>query len=213
LTTAPTAELVKLSENAYRDVNIAFANELSVICDRLGIDVWEAVELANHHPRVNVLQPGPGVGGHCIAVDPWFIVDSAPDDTDLIRAARKVNDAKPHHLAGRIVEHARDLKDPVIACLGLAYKADIDDLRESPAITVVRELARADVGEILAVEPHVDALPPALDNLDNVTKASLEEALEKADVVVLLTDHRAFKDVPRKRLEGKRVFDARGVWR
>ena len=213
LTTAPTAELVKLSENAYRDVNIAFANELSVICDRLGIDVWEAVELANHHPRVNVLQPGPGVGGHCIAVDPWFIVDSAPDDTDLIRAARKVNDAKPHHLAGRIVEHARDLKDPVIACLGLAYKADIDDLRESPAITVVKELAGADVGEILAVEPHVDALPPALDNLDNVTKASLEEALEKADVVVLLTDHRAFKDVPRKRLEGKRVFDARGVWR
>ena len=213
LTTAPTAELIKLSENAYRDVNIAFANELSVICDRLGIDVWEAIELANHHPRVNVLQPGPGVGGHCIAVDPWFIVDSAPDDTDLIRAARKVNDAKPHHLAGRIVEAARDLKDPVIACLGLAYKADIDDLRESPAITVVRELAGADAGEILTVEPHIDALPPALEGLCNITKANLEEALEKADVVVLLTDHRAFKDVPRKRLEGKRVFDARGVWR
>ena len=213
VTDARSAEMTKLVENAFRDVNIAFANELSMIADTMDLDVWEVIRLANRHPRVNILQPGPGVGGHCIAVDPWFIVDSAPDDTELIRAARKVNDAKPHHLAGRVVEHARDLKDPVIACLGLAYKADIDDLRESPAITVVRELAGADVGEILAVEPHVDALPPALDNLDNVTKASLEEALEKADVVVLLTDHRAFKDVPRKRLEGKRVFDARGVWR
>jgi UDP-N-acetyl-D-mannosaminuronic acid dehydrogenase len=213
LTTAPTAELVKLSENAFRDVNIAFANELSVICDRLGIDVWEAVELANHHPRVNVLQPGPGVGGHCIAVDPWFIVDSAPDDTDLIQAARKVNDAKPLHLAGRIIDAARGLKNPVIACLGLAYKADIDDLRESPAVTVVKELAAANVGKILAVEPHVNAMPQELEGLDRVTKADLEEALDKADVVVLLTDHRAFKDVPPERLEGKRVFDARGVWR
>ena len=150
-TDARSAEMTKLVENAFRDVNIAFANELSMIADKQGLDVWEVIRMANRHPRVNILTPGPGVGGHCIAVDPWFIVDSAPDDTDLIRAARKVNDAKPHHLAGRIVEHARDLKDPVIACLGLAYKADIDDLRESPAITVVRELAGADVGEILAV--------------------------------------------------------------
>ena len=197
LTTAPTAELVKLAENAYRDVNIAFANELSVICDRLGIDVWEAVELANHHPRVNVLQPGPGVGGHCIAVDPWFIVDSAPDDTPLIRAARQVNDAKPHHLAGRIADAARRRDNPVIACLGLSYKADIDDLRESPAITVVKALAKAGAGIILAVEPHVEALPPELDGLEGVSMASLDEALERANIVVLLADHRAFKDVAR----------------
>ncbi len=213
LTTAPTAELVKLAENAYRDVNIAFANELSVICDRLGIDPWEAVELANHHPRVNVLKPGPGVGGHCIAVDPWFIVDSAPDDTPLIQAARKVNDAKPHHLVGKIKDAVQGLDNPVIACLGLAYKADIDDLRESPAIVVVRELAQAVAGDILAVEPHIDALPPELEGLKGVTKAELDEALEKADVVVLLADHQVFKDVDKKRLEGKLVFDARGVWR
>ena len=213
LTTAPTAELVKLAENAYRDVNIAFANELSVICDRLGIDVWEAVELANHHPRVNILQPGPGVGGHCIAVDPWFIVDSTPGDTLLIQAARKVNDAKPHHLVSRVKDAAQGLDNPVIACLGLSYKADIDDLRGSPAIVVVKELAQAVGGDILAVEPHVDALPPELENLKGVTKAELDEALDKADVVVLLTDHQVFKDVVRERLEGKLVFDARGVWR
>ncbi|MEE9318507.1 MAG: UDP binding domain-containing protein, partial [Rhodospirillales bacterium] len=199
--------------NAYRDVNIAFANELSIICDRLGIDVWEAVELANRHPRVNVLQPGPGVGGHCIAVDPWFIVDSAPADTPLIQAARKVNDAKPHHLADRIKESAQGLKNPVLACLGLAYKADIDDLRESPAITVVRALADAGIGEIRVVEPHVEVLPAELDGLEGVTKVDLDSALTEADIVVLLADHQAFKDVDRKRLEGKLVFDARGVWR
>ncbi len=213
LTAAPTAELVKLAENAYRDVNIAFANELSIICDRLGIDVWEAVELANRHPRVNVLQPGPGVGGHCIAVDPWFIVDSAPGDTPLIQAARKVNDAKPHHLADRIKESAQGLKNPVLACLGLAYKADINDLRESPAITVVLALADAGIGEIRVVEPHVEALPAELDGLKGVTKVDLESALTSADIVVLLADHKDFRDVPRERLKGKLVFDARGVWR
>ncbi len=217
LTTAATAELVKLSENAYRDVNIAFANELSVICDKLGIDPWEAVELANHHPRVKILQPGPGVGGHCIAVDPWFIVDSAPDDSDLIRAARKVNDAKPHHLAGRILDAAGAMANPVIACLGLAYKADIDDLRQSPAIAVVKELAGAEAGagpaKILCVEPHVRALPTELDGLDGVTLHDLDEALNEADIVVLLVDHKDFKEVAKDRLAGKRVFDARGVWR
>jgi UDP-N-acetyl-D-mannosaminuronic acid dehydrogenase len=208
LTTAPTAELVKLSENAYRDVNIAFANELSIICERLDIDPWEAIELANHHPRVNILQPGPGVGGHCIAVDPWFIVDSAPDNTGLIRAARKVNDAKPHHLAEQILAAAKAMDAPVIACLGLAYKADIDDLRQSPAITVVQALAEA--GEILAVEPHIQTLPP---ELGDVTLSSLDEALKRADIVVLLVDHRVFKDMDKSRLDGKKVFDARGIWR
>ena len=212
LTTAGTAELVKLSENAYRDVNIAFANELSVIADKLGIDAWEAVRLANHHPRVNILQPGPGVGGHCIAVDPWFIVDSAPDDSDLIRAARKVNDAKPHHLSGQVLNAAKDMNAPLIACLGLAYKADIDDLRQSPAITVVQDIA--DAGHpVLAVEPHIDALPPELDGLDGVSLASLDDALAQADIIVLLVDHKDFKAVDQGRLAGKTIFDARGIWR
>ncbi|MBT3306051.1 MAG: UDP-N-acetyl-D-mannosamine dehydrogenase [Alphaproteobacteria bacterium] len=213
LTTAPTAELVKLSENAYRDVNIAFANELSVISERLGIDPWEAIELANHHPRVNILQPGPGVGGHCIAVDPWFIVDSAPEDSDLIRAARKVNDAKPHHLAERVIAAAREQTAPVIACLGLAYKADIDDLRQSPAVTITRLLAEAGAGEILAVEPHVGSLPPELDAAPGVTLADLNEALARADIVVLLVDHKDFKELDPARLSDKQVFDARGIWR
>ncbi|NQV84119.1 MAG: nucleotide sugar dehydrogenase, partial [Rhodospirillales bacterium] len=213
LTTAPTAELVKLSENAYRDVNIAFANELSVISERLGIDPWEAIELANHHPRVNILQPGPGVGGHCIAVDPWFIVDSAPQHSDLIRAARKVNDAKPHHLAEQVIAAAKDVSSPVIACLGLTYKADIDDLRQSPAVTVVQRLIEAKAGKILAVEPHVQSLPPELDGTPGVSLANLDEALEAADIVVLLVDHKDFKDINRGRLSGKRIFDARGIWR
>ncbi len=213
LTTAPTAELVKLSENAFRDVNIAFANELSVICERLGIDPWEAVELANHHPRVNILQPGPGVGGHCIAVDPWFIVDSAPDHTGLIRAARKVNDAKPGHLAEQVIDAAREKTDPVIACLGLAYKADIDDLRQSPAMDVVRKLAEAEAGQILCVEPHIETLPAELEGVAGVSLSDLDEALDAAHMVVLLVDHQAFKQVARDRLSGKTVFDARGIWR
>ena len=213
LTTAPTAELVKLSENAFRDVNIAFANELSVICERLGIDPWEAVELANHHPRVNILQPGPGVGGHCIAVDPWFIVDSAPDHTGLIRAARKVNDAKPGHLAEQVIDAAREKTDPVIACLGLAYKADIDDLRQSPAMDVVRKLAEAEAGQILCVEPHIETLPAELEGVADVSLSDLDEALDAAHMVVLLVDHQAFKQVARDRLSGKTVFDARGIWR
>lgn len=212
LTTAATAELVKLSENAYRDVNIAFANELSVICDKLGIDPWNAVRLANHHPRVNILQPGPGVGGHCIAVDPWFIVDSAPDDSALIRAARAVNDAKPHHLSGQVIKAAEGMDSPVIACLGLSYKADIDDLRQSPAVTVVRDLSEAG-HTVLAVEPHIDALPPELEGLDGVTLAGLDEALDQARIIVLLVDHKVFKDVAEDRRVDKTVFDARGVWR
>jgi len=212
LTTAATAELVKLAENAYRDVNIAFANELSIISDRLGIDPWEAVRLANHHPRVNILQPGPGVGGHCIAVDPWFIVDSAPDDSGLIRAARKVNDAKPHHLSGQILAAGAAMASPVIACLGLSYKADIDDLRQSPAITVIQDLSQGGHA-VVAVEPHINTLPPELDGLDGVTLTSLDDALNNADIVVLLVDHKAFKEVHQDRLTGKTVFDARGIWR
>ena len=212
LTDAATAELVKLAENAYRDVNIAFANELSLITERLGVDVWEVVALANRHPRVNILKPGPGVGGHCIAVDPWFIVDSAPDETALIRAARAVNDAQPAAVVRLILAAAEKIKRPTVACLGLAYKADVDDLRESPAIAVVRAIAGSLDGRVLVVEPHVDELPDGLAELPGVAQASLDEALAEADVVVLLTDHRQFKDLDRARLDGKAVIDTRGVW-
>ena len=216
VTNARTAELSKLTENAYRDVNIAFANELSVICDRHKINVWELIQMANLHPRVDILAPGPGVGGHCIAVDPWFIVDSAPDDSGLIQAARQVNDAKPHHLSGQILSAAAEMASPVIACLGLAYKADIDDLRQSPAITVIQDLSQGG-HKVLAVEPHINALPHELDDLDGgiggVTLTSLDDALNGADIVVLLVDHKAFKEVDQDRLAGKTVFDARGIWR
>jgi len=214
LTSARTAELVKLSENAYRDVNIAFANELSLVCDRMGINVWEAVELANRHPRVNILQPGPGVGGHCIAVDPWFIVDSAPDDTALIRAARGVNDAKPAHIASQVLDAAGD--GAVIACLGLSYKADIDDLRESPAVEITAAIAQArpdTKGPVLVVEPHVAELPSELEKLNSVDLVDLEDALARAEVVVLLVDHQAFKAIPPERLKAKTVIDTRGIWR
>ena len=211
LTTAATAELVKLAENAYRDVNIAFANELSLVSDRLGLDVWEAVRLANHHPRVNVLNPGPGVGGHCIAVDPWFIVDSAPNHTALIQAARQVNDSKPRHIADQVLEAAArvDGQTPCIACLGLAYKADIDDLRESPAVKIAAMLAAAGKARVLAVEPYIQALP---DGLLGVELTTLDAALDAAQVVVLLVDHQPFRDMDRDRLQGKTVIDTRGVW-
>lgn len=211
-TDARTAELAKLAENAFRDVNIAFANELSMICDRLGINVWELIELANRHPRVNILQPGPGVGGHCIAVDPWFIVDSAPEQARLIRTAREVNDYKPRHLLEKIREKASQIKEPAIACLGLAYKADIDDLRESPAVWIVQELAKSFAGKILVAEPYIRDLPKSLADM-SVTLTNFESAIAEANIVVLLVNHSQFLNHPQKILDGKIVIDARGVWR
>ncbi len=212
LTTARTAEMAKLSENAFRDVNIAFANELSVICDRLGIDVWDMIRLANLHPRVGILRPGPGVGGHCIAVDPWFIVESAPEDAVLIRAARERNDGMPARVVDKVRQRVATMAHrPVIACLGLAYKADVDDLRESPAVDVVVRLVAADLGEILVVEPHVSALPPTLDDL-GLTLTDFDAALGRADVVLLLVDHRVFAKVGREQLRDKAVIDTRGIW-
>ena len=213
LTGARTAELVKLAENSFRDVNIAFANELSLVCERVGIDVWEAMALANRHPRVDILKPGPGVGGHCIAVDPWFIVDSAPEETVLIQAARQVNDGKPARVAAAVRAAAQQVAAPSIACLGLSYKANIDDLRESPALEITRTLAGEGIGDILVVEPHIDALPEALSGLANVELVDLDRALDEADVVVLLVDHQSFKSVDRTRLAGKAVIDTRGIWR
>jgi UDP-N-acetyl-D-mannosaminuronic acid dehydrogenase len=213
LTNARTAELAKLVENAYRDVNIAFANELSVICDRLGVNVWDLIELANKHPRVKILSPGPGVGGHCIAVDPWFIIAAAPDSTPVIRAARAVNDGKPELVFEKVKTAAARLRSPIIACLGLSYKADIDDLRESPALHIVERLAREKVGELLVVEPNVQQLPATLAKAKDVKLVELREALSTADIVLLLVDHRQFRRVDRDLLKPKITIDTRGVWR
>jgi UDP-N-acetyl-D-mannosaminuronic acid dehydrogenase len=211
VTDARTAEMCKLTENSFRDVNIAFANELSVICDGLGVNVWELIRLANRHPRVNILQPGPGVGGHCIAVDPWFIVHSAPAQAKLITQARHTNDGKPGWVVQKILDSANGISKPVIACFGLAYKPDVDDLRESPAVDIVARLASMAIGEVLAVEPYVTRLPDRLEQL-GVALSGLEAALTRADVLVLLVDHKPFKSIDRARFQGKSVVDTRGIW-
>ncbi len=208
LTDARTAELAKLAENAYRDVNIAYANELAAVCEQVGVDVWELVALANRHPRVNILRPGPGVGGHCVAVDPWFIVDAAPDRTPLIRAARAVNDARPAAVAARV--RAGLAPGASVACLGLAFKADVDDLRESPAVAVAAALAAAG-HPVLAVEPHARALPAAL--AGRAELVTLEDALARADAFALLVDHRAFAGLRRADFRGRPFTDTRGLVR
>ncbi|KHT46978.1 UDP-N-acetyl-D-mannosamine dehydrogenase [Vibrio sinaloensis] len=210
VTNARTAEMAKLTENSFRDVNIAFANELSVICDKLKINVWELIKLANRHPRVNVLSPGPGVGGHCIAVDPWFIVDSAPEEAKIIRQARLTNDAKPHYVINQVEKAADEFKRPVIACLGLAFKADIDDLRESPALQIVEELAAKNIGQVLAVEPNVNAIPEKLVNA-GVEQMALDAALETANIIVILVDHKQFKAADKTQFATKVVIDTRGI--
>lgn len=207
LTDARTAEMAKLVENSSRDVNIAFANELSVICDKLSINVWELIELANRHPRVNILQPGPGVGGHCIAVDPWFIVAAAPEEARLIRTAREVNDAKPHWVLERVRAKAERFKEPVIGCLGLSFKANIDDLRESPALEITLELIRSGVGRVMACEPNI------VPGKGDLPLYPLEEVLREADILLVLVDHEEFREVDRELLKEKVVIDTRGVWR
>lgn len=208
-----TAELTKLTENSYRDVNIAFANELSLICDELGIDVWELIDLANHHPRVDILQPGPGVGGHCIAVDPWFIVSTAPEQSNLIRTAREVNDYKPEWVLQKISDAIEQTGGEKIALLGLAFKPDIDDLRESPALEIARKTAENyPAVEVAIVEPNVNSLPSELSRFQNARLCELDSALADADVVSVLVDHSEFKS---------RVFapggeflliDTKGIW-
>jgi UDP-N-acetyl-D-mannosaminuronic acid dehydrogenase len=210
ITNARTAEMAKLTENSFRDVNIAFANELSVICDKLKINVWELVKLANRHPRVNILNPGPGVCGHCISVDPCFIVDIFPEEAKIIRQARLTNDAKPYYVIDKITKAADEFKRPVIACLGLAFKADIDDLRESPALQIVQELATRDIGDIIAVEPNIHVLPEKLSK-EGVQLATLEAALEVANVVVVLVDHKEFKAADSTQFSTKVVIDTRGI--
>ncbi|WP_076263100.1 UDP-N-acetyl-D-mannosamine dehydrogenase [Intrasporangium flavum] len=219
LTDATTAEMAKLTENAFRDVNIAFANELAEICEHVGLDVWEVIRMANRHPRVDILKPGPGVGGHCIAVDPWFIVSAAPEQARLIRAARETNDGRPRSVLDKIATALALAGKPggegaTVACLGLAFKADIDDLRESPALAITETFATEHPGtRVLAVEPHVDALPAGLAALPNVELAATAQAVREADVVVLLVDHAAFRSVSLGDLRGRELVDTRGLWR
>lgn len=206
LTSARTAETAKLVENAYRDVNIAFANELSLMAEDLGVDVWELISLANRHPRVNILSPGPGVGGHCIAVDPWFLVACAPKTTTLIRTTREVNEQKPRWVVQRILANAERFKNPRIACLGLAYKPDIDDLRESPALQIVRELNKKLDQPLRVVEPY-------LESHEEFDLMPLDDALADADIVVLLVAHAPFKKIAPNLLAEKIIIDTCGVLR
>lgn len=218
-TNARTAELCKLAENSFRDVNIAFANELSMICERLNINVWELIALANRHPRVNILQAGCGVGGHCIAVDPWFIVAQAPDEARLIRTAREVNDRKPHWVIEKVKATLADCaaaterkpSELIIACLGLAFKPDVGDLRESPALAITKQLAQWHRGTLWAVEPNISSLPTELQK--NVDMVPLDCALEQADLLILLVDHSPFKAIAPSALRQKWLVDCRGVWR
>ncbi|MBV7294236.1 UDP-N-acetyl-D-mannosamine dehydrogenase [Corynebacterium sp. TAE3-ERU16] len=215
LTDATTAEMAKLTENSFRDVNIAFANELSLISDRLGIDVWELIDLANHHPRVNILNPGPGVGGHCIAVDPWFIVSAVPEEAKLIRTAREINSGKPAYVVESLKSAAEEAgPQSKVAILGLAFKADIDDLRESPAVEITANLSQ-ELGshELLVVEPFVDKLPDSLAERPNVTMTEQASAIELADVIAVLVDHTQFKEISPTALAGKTVVDTRGLFR
>ncbi|MBR1818515.1 MAG: UDP-N-acetyl-D-mannosamine dehydrogenase [Neisseriaceae bacterium] len=219
ITNARTAEMSKLTENSFRDVNIAFANELSIICDKLSIDVWELIALANRHPRVNILQPGCGVGGHCIAVDPWFIVHKTPELAKIIHTARLVNDHKPQWVINKVNEaiieaskkSGKSVADIKIACLGLAFKADIDDLRESPALKITVQLADKYPNQVWAVEPNVNTLPQKLID-KNIELVALDIALQQADVLVLLVEHKEFKAVNIANSSAI-IVDTKGIWK
>jgi UDP-N-acetyl-D-mannosaminuronic acid dehydrogenase len=206
------AELVKLAENAFRDVNIAFANELARVCEVVGVDAWQAIGMANRHPRVNILTPGAGVGGHCIAVDPWFLVAGAPEETPLIRTAREVNDAVPRRIAARVREAASRFAAPRVACLGLAYKADVGDVRESPALAIAEEVSREGM-RVMVCDPHLATLPAALARRPNVTLCDAASAIAEADIVVVLVAHRPFAALDRAAFEGKVVIDVVGLLR
>ena len=201
VTNARTAEMAKLTENSCRDVQIAFANELSIICDKLDINVWELISLANRHPRINILQPGPGVGGHCIAVDPWFIVSKTPEDAQIIHTARKVNDEKPLWVINKVKLAVADFlqanpdktaKDVVVACYGLAFKPDIDDLRESPALYIANCITNLSAGKVLAVEPN---LRKDTDCIEGINIVSIDRALRESHINVILVKHKEFKKI------------------
>lgn len=210
-TTSKAAEMVKLVENSFRDVNIAFANELSMISDRMGIDVWEVIRLANRHPRVNILQPGPGVGGHCIAVDPWFIVHGDPEKARLIRTAREVNLDKTDHVIARAAAMIEADPGASVACLGLAFKPNIDDFRESPAVQVAAELAHRFPGRLRLVEPYARELPAAFCG-SGASLIELDSALADCEILIVLVDHDVFKAVSSEEFVDKGVYDTRGIW-
>lgn len=215
VTDARTAEMTKLTENSFRDVNIAFANELSIICEELNINVWELIRLANRHPRVNILQPGPGVGGHCIAVDPWFIISKTPDKAKLITTAREVNDSKPEWVLDKVkiaiaeylqINSTKAVKDIIVACYGLAFKPNIDDLRESPALSIAKAIVEAHAGKVLLVEPNISF---HINPISGGLFTELNDALVTADIHVLLVDHYEFKNnIPVSGL----VLDTKGIW-
>jgi UDP-N-acetyl-D-mannosaminuronic acid dehydrogenase len=214
-TNARTAEMAKLTENSCRDVQIAFANELSMICDKLDIDVWELFSLANRHPRIHILQPGPGVGGHCIAVDPWFIVSKTPEQAQLIHTARKVNDAKPEWVINKVKLAIADflqanpnktVKEVIVACYGLAFKPNIDDLRESPAFNIAKKIVELHSGAVIAVEPNIEFLHKKSLNLELVT---LDKALKSADLHILLVDHKEFY---LNKPNSSYIIDCKGIW-
>ena len=211
-----TAEMCKLIENSFRDVNIAFANELSVISDQFGIDVFKLIELANRHPRVNILQPGPGVGGHCIAVDPWFIIESAPESSRLITTARKVNDEKPEfvlsQLKNLIKETGSKYSDLTISCFGLSFKPNIDDLRESPALEIAKSIESMGFKKVCIIEPNIKTLPSVLAK-KNTSLISIDDGIDQSDILLLLVDHEEFISLEREKLEGKFILDTKGIWR
>lgn len=212
ITDDKTAEMTKLTENASRDVSIAFANELSVVCDKFEINVWELIKLANRHPRVNILNPGPGVGGHCIAVDPWFIVADAEEEAILMRTAREVNDAKPFWVLKKVYEACNNIsgRKAKVACLGLTFKANINDMRESPALEIVEILAESKKCEIIVVEPKIEGLPKVLEG--KVVKKNLNEAVAEADIVLLLVEHNEFSQIDKNLLSKKILLDTKGFF-
>jgi UDP-N-acetyl-D-mannosaminuronic acid dehydrogenase len=215
-TTAKTAEMAKLAENSFRDVNIAFANELSFMCDELDIDVWDLISLSNRHPRVDILNPGPGVGGHCIAVDPWFLVDSAPGSSQLIMTARRVNDRKPFWVVDKVedVIKINNLTSPVVICLGLSYKADIDDIRESPSTVIIQEMISRGVNNILIVEPNIEKIPNDLFNLNEKSSVGLIKdiysGIDKSDIVLVLVGHKEFKEINFELVRNKYIINTIG---
>lgn len=219
VTNARTAEMAKLTENSSRDVSIAFANELSIICDKLDINVWELISLANRHPRINILQPGPGVGGHCIAVDPWFIISKNPSESLLMPAARKVNNSKPSWVVEKVKSSIIDflstnptktIGEVTVTCFGLSYKANVDDLRESPALEITKDLATLNICKILVVEPNISILPSSLSEV--VDLVSVSEALNRSDICLLLVDHAEFKLISKSDLENVAIIDTKGIW-
>ena len=220
VTNVRTAEICKLTENSFRDVNIAFANELSMICDTLNIDVWELIKLANRHPRVSILQPGPGVGGHCIAVDPWFIVSQNPTEARLIRMARDVNDAKPAWVIEKVKVAVAEFlqenpekmaRDVTISCFGLSFKANIEDFRESPALEIAVEVARTHPGNVFIVEPYLTELLPCLKGIAELKSAS--DAMLETDILLILVEHKLFNSIFNNVQSRCKIIDTRGVFR